>query len=133
MRFARSKKNSDSHFKSKLYILLSLIVFIFFVINFTKIWYQNHAVDEEIGGLKSQIADLRADNSQLNELIKYFNSDAYIEEKAREDLGLKKQGENVVVIADQKVSDSSAVESADRNNQITNLSNPQKWWQHFFN
>jgi len=133
MRFVRAKKN-DSNLKSKFLILLSFVILIFFIINFVKTWSQNHAVDQEIGGLKGQIADLQTGNSKLNDLIKYFNSDAYVEEKAREDLGLKKQGENVVVIADQKLNDSAnPVPPPAAGGQPADLSNPQKWWQHFFN
>ena len=63
-------------------------------------------------------------------MVDYFNSTAYIEEKARVDLGLKKEGEKVVVIADSaknKLAQNKTEAAAEKPK-----TNPQKWWQYFF-
>ncbi len=67
--------------------------------NFYQSWSRTKAVNQEISQLQENIKTLEQGNQEFQELIKYFNSDAYIEERARLDLGLKKQGENVTVVS----------------------------------
>jgi hypothetical protein len=79
--------------------------------------------------LQNQIQTLEKDNSNLKELVTYLNSNAYIEEKARVDLGLKKAGEKVVVVNDLPTDE---ISEANKNEEQKNLSNSQKWWKYFF-
>lgn len=118
--------------KNKLVLALLLIVLVFFLINLAKSWQKNHQIDKEVGDLKNNIETTQKDNQQLKELIQYFNSTAYIEDKARTDLGLKKQGEKVVIVPNlgQDSNQNSANQADDQAKSKTNL---QKWWQYFFN
>ncbi len=53
--------------------------------------------------LKAQITQLERDNHNLQEKIRYLKNDRFfIEKKAREDLGLVKEGEEIYVIVDGK-------------------------------
>ncbi len=53
--------------------------------------------------LKTQITQLKSDNHNLQEKIKYLKNDRFfIEKKAREDLGLVKEGEEIYIIVDSK-------------------------------
>ena len=91
---------------------------------------QERAVDLEINEARAEIDRYSSKNQELSNVIGYLESDQAIEEKARLNLGLKKQGEKVVVIADRpQISESSA---ADANSSQEKLSNPHKWLNYFF-
>ena len=125
------KFSSKRWFSSKL-LLIGGLIFLFFVgLNFTRSWYKNREINQEITGLRQEIKKIEKDNLQLSELIKYLNSTAYLEEKARIDLGLKKEGENTIIIPDltNDLIPPPELESADDAGLI---SNPQKWWRYFF-
>lgn len=124
----------DNHggLKTKLIFITSLIIFMIIGLGLAKSWQRDSEVSQEITGLNSSIRDLEKDNLELKELVEYFNSDAYIEEKARIDLGLKKAEEKVVIVSKQR----EGVFNDDENFTKTNtndLSNPEKWWLYFFN
>ncbi len=53
--------------------------------------------------LKAQITQLKTENLNLQEKIRYLKNDRFfIEKKAREDLGLVKEGEEIYIIVDSK-------------------------------
>ncbi|SNZ03493.1 cell division protein FtsB [Persephonella hydrogeniphila] len=53
--------------------------------------------------LQSQITELKEENKALEEKIHYLKNDRFfIEKKAREDLGLVKEGEEIYIIVDRK-------------------------------
>ncbi|AEF93013.1 Septum formation initiator [Desulfotomaculum nigrificans CO-1-SRB] len=58
-----------------------------------------HAMQNNVENIQSQIEDLKKKNSALREEIKKIKSDAYVEQEAREKLGLVKPGETLVVPA----------------------------------
>jgi len=120
--------------KSKLVLLVLIIVLIFFAINLAKSWHQNSRIDQEVAVLEKDIKNLEEGNFKLKELIKYFNSSAYIEERARLDLGLKKEGEKVVVVSETADQDNKnqAETDAISNNGNNEISNLQKWWKYLF-
>lgn len=60
------------------------------------IYQKKQRLNARIEALKTQIANLQAENDKLQEVIGNANNDAYIEKVAREDLGLQKPGEKVV-------------------------------------
>ncbi|MFA6410576.1 MAG: septum formation initiator family protein [Candidatus Buchananbacteria bacterium] len=98
-------------------------------INLFNTWQKNQQINQEINGLTQEIENLEKSNLEAKRLIEYFNSDAYIEEKARIDLGLQKAGEKVVVVPN---TTSNAKNSEKSTEKPKDYSNPQKWWQYFF-
>ncbi len=53
--------------------------------------------------LFEEVSKLKSENIQLEERINYLNSDTFfIEKRAREDLGLVKEGEEVYIIVDKE-------------------------------
>ncbi|MBN1779119.1 MAG: septum formation initiator family protein [Candidatus Buchananbacteria bacterium] len=126
----RGNSKPNRFWESKFFLLIGIIVVSFVGLNIYRVWSSNHAVNQEIDGLKNQIEIETQKNSDLSELIEYLNSSAYVEKKARMDLGLKKAGEKAVVVTDlnfdfnQDVNSKSAVNVA--------KTNVGKWWQYFF-
>lgn len=117
--------------RSKALLLGGSLLLLLFSVNLVRSWKNNRTVDQEITGLKDNVNQIEQDNFRLAELIKYLNSPAYLEEKARTDLGLRKPGEQAVIVPDTPTAaetDQTATQAA--RTQVT--SNPQRWWRYFF-
>jgi len=119
---------------SKLILISGIIVLIFIAVNFSKNWTRDNEVKEEIKGLKQKIQTLQKDNLELSELIEYLNSTAYLEEKARTDLGLKKEGEKTLIIPDSEINEKylNSITTTEVGHESGPVSNPRKWWIYFF-
>jgi len=71
----------------------------YLIFTFSQGFYQAFQLKKEIKHLQSQLADLKVQNSKLQEEIKYMETPEAIEKIAREKLGLIKPGETVVMPA----------------------------------
>lgn len=120
----------NKNLKQKAIILVLIFVLCFVFINFLRVWLKGNQVNKEIDELEQEISGLQKDTAELTELIQYFNSSAYVEEKARVDLGLKKEGEKVVLVTDDLKKNLLGNDSA--NNAEESQSNFKKWWGYFF-
>ena len=116
---------------SKLLLILGVIVLLFVTVKLVRSWQKAQGINQEISALEQEIINLENDNLQLSELIKYLNSTAYIEEKARTDLGLKKAGEKTIIIPEPKTTISPEASSAD-DAEAKQTSNLIKWWRYLF-
>lgn len=83
------------------------------------------AVDARIANLRTQVNELHQEEVKLNELLKYFDSEAYAEQKARLEFGLAKPGESVVVVSSLPVTETVERQSPPANNLV-------RWWRYFF-
>ncbi len=118
---------------SKLFLFFIIIILISVASNFINSWRKNREIDQEITSLEQNIINLEKDNLKLSELIKYLNSAAYIEEKARTDLGLKKEGEKTIIIPKLPAATSPELVDQTTEQRPQQVSNFLKWWQHLFN
>lgn len=78
--------------------LLTLVVTSFFVISNWKINQRRAELNEKIESLRKEIQILEEKNAELRAGISQSQSQEYLEEVAREQLGLKKPGEEVVTV-----------------------------------
>ena len=81
---------------------------------------------KEVDNLKVSISELQLSKKQLSEQIVYYQSASYREKIARERMGLRKPGEEVIVIlpeAKPKIVEKDVDDS---------MPNYQKWWNFFF-
>ncbi len=116
--------------KQSLWTILLLVVLTLVSIPTVRNYAQEKAVNLEINEARAEIERYESKNKELSEVINYLESDQAVEEKARLNLGLKKQGEKVAVIADQpQISEESAASGNSSNQKI---SNPHKWLNYFF-
>ena len=111
--------------------LVLIIMASFIALSLSTNLKRSSEVNGEIIDLEREIANLERDNLEFRELIEYFNSNAYIEERARVDLGLKKDGEKVVVITNAAATGTAIAHVGTES--LGALTNPQKWWHYFFN
>ena len=93
---------------------------------------ENYELNQQADGLKSDIADLRAQNIQLQQDIEAARTDAAIETIAREQLGLIRPGDHPLVLISQP--GPSAVPGAAQPPAPAPDSRPpwRQWWDYFF-
>jgi len=131
----------------RLLFLVNAIILIALGISFGREWVRNRDIEQEISRLQSEAEALQARNLKIADLNTAFQTESFIEREARLKLGMKKPGENVVVIRDvgegepvaaTDSSEQSVVEAADPRTLLalednaTQLANPSKWWHYFF-
>jgi len=115
--------------QSKIVLAISIVIMLVIVVNFFNSWQKAKTIDQEITDLEQERITLEQAQEELSGLINYLNSTAYLEKKARTDLGLKKIDENVVIIPD---FDQPLPTEEQIKKQKRNQSNPTKWWRYFF-
>lgn len=106
-------------------ILISLIIAYNLIHQISDALRSGDRLNQEV----SNLSDLQAKNSELKNKISEVNSDIFIEEQARNKLGLGKKGETVVIIPDNKI---KQVLGASESAQEVRLPNWLGWWKVFF-
>ncbi|MDP2910683.1 MAG: cell division protein FtsL [bacterium] len=118
------KKKKDKPFKNKIFsaFLIFLVLFIIVFIVFTnwKINKKRNELSERILILKQDVQILEEKNKELEEKKSETESEDFLEKVARDQLELKKPGEEVVVIQKEF---SSAEASEDKEKKT--------WWEKF--
>lgn len=96
---------------------------------------RTRGIDREIARLEEEAGRIARENATLQEKITYFASPSFQEREAKEKLGLKKAGEQVVVIRPLPESEHEALAlpmiDSGRTATFT-LPNYYKWWKLFF-
>lgn len=130
----REKNFFSKFFNSKLFI--SAIIVIISVLSFNLFTQSSKSkeVENKIEKIKKDITDMEKENSGLSDLIGYFNSDLFVEKEARIKLGLKKEGESVIIIdnssSEQKIDNPIAADTSPLTKE--KKSNLSLWWDYFF-
>lgn len=125
---------------SKPIIILEVLVLGYFMFNVGQEMFKKHGIEAEISHLENEINKLEKDKNDLNVLLSYVQTDAFVEQEAREKLNLAKNGESLVLLPE---SDSAGLGApsqkeamVDNYSQsappIVKKSNFAKWWQYFF-
>jgi hypothetical protein len=96
--------------------------------------YKSYQVDKFIRSAEEENAKLEHANNLLIEDYEYFSSDAYKEKIAKQNLGLVRPGEEVIILApDNKIYTSEEDRAAAAASAYYNgLSNARKWYLFFF-
>ncbi len=95
----RYKKLIKQYFsQSRLIIIGCIIVTIFLSINLVKEVVSRHQIDEKIKQYKLDVTRLEKENTEIGELIDSWTTSRQLEKEARLKFGLRKPGENVVLI-----------------------------------
>ena len=117
--------NFQQFLKSKIGSFVLVLALIFVLGITSKLMTKKRDVENEIKKLQEQSEKISQENADLALLINYLNTDTYKERQAREQLNLKKEGEYVIALPKQE-------ESAGQGSQTSQLSNPKKWFNYFF-
>ncbi len=140
MSITRDKNNT--FFKSKIVLLVCIIVLIFFIIGLVREIINRRDINNQINSLESQVAELQSQKNQVSELVGSWQDGSHLEKEARLRLGLQKPGEKAIIIsrAEDQTASSVASPLATLSGNQTNLamasnnpeSNPVKWIHYFF-
>jgi cell division protein FtsB len=120
-------------FASKAFIIVGAVLLVFFTVAYIRAAYQNYQIREEIRRLQSEATQLQSKKFATLELLKYAKSPAYVEEKARTELNLVKDGEQVTIIDRDDPTKASRQVADDMLKSDKSISNPRLWWNYFFN
>jgi cell division protein FtsB len=127
------KKRHNSAFKrfltSRLFLVISLIVIGFVALSYARAYYQDYTIRQEIDLLQKEVQQLQRKRLESMEILSYVTEDAFVEEKARVDLNMKKPGEHVLFIEDPGTVVDTSLEREEPNRQF--VANPVKWWYYF--
>lgn len=134
----RNNKNSGGKilFNQKFLALAGVVIIVLISIPLAKNISRRYEIDQEIKEMQREITELESKNSGLSGVISYLESDQFIEEQARLQLGLKKRGEEVAVIKESEgageflINKEGDLDGSINSNEL--ISNAAKWWRYFF-
>ncbi|MDA3839587.1 MAG: septum formation initiator family protein [Patescibacteria group bacterium] len=136
--FNRKKKNLFSRlFFNQYWIAVFVLVLLFLIsIPLARNISKKYDIDSEVRALEDEIAGLQKKNIELEKFIDDYGSSDFVEEIARLNLGLKKEGEEVLVVKRGNI-DNTNENSLGINKEIEFVgdvkeNNPSKWLRYFF-
>lgn len=120
-------------FNPKTLIILGLAIVIVISIPISKNISKKYNIDQEILELEKEITAMESANTDFKKMITYLESDSFVEEQARLNLGLKKEGEEVIVVE----SSDFSKEAGQKNILANGFGQGDKffpivWWDYFF-
>lgn len=131
-----SKKNKIQSnkllFHPAIITIIGIVIIVLISIPLTKNISQKYKVNEKITSLEKEIKEIENQNLNLNGMVSYFESESFTEEQARLNFGLKKEGEDVLVIQDAETKDTKELKENIHTNRLNPKSNTQKWLMYYF-
>ena len=116
---------SKQTLSSKITLIFLALLLIFLAESKYRQWRSQKSIEAEKQNLQQQADALDKKNQELSQSLQYLNSASFRENIARQQLGLKKQGEQVYSFNDAPATDQTSASSRQNN--------PKKWWDYFFN
>ncbi|SFG99990.1 cell division protein DivIC [Desulfotomaculum arcticum] len=93
--------------RSKLPLVIVALLLVYISFSLVTRFDQLHAMQNDLDAIQKEIAEIRDKNQGLQKQIERLQSDAYVEQVAREKLGLVKPGEARIVPVQPEGSDAS--------------------------
>lgn len=118
-------------FTSRLFLVVIFTVIGLIIFGSIRTYYQDYKVKQEIASLRDEVDQLQKKKFQSMELLEYVTSDAFVEEKARTELNLKKPGEHVLIIPNTPKVETAQQRAPEISESGQNLTNPIKWYYYF--
>jgi cell division protein FtsB len=137
----KGRNNSRDKIYHRLLFLGGVIVFCILFFGLIKEIINRRQIDRQIADYESRIAELKVENSTLNDKIINWNTSGELESSARAKLGLEKPGERTIIIVRPTSTANNQVAIKSNQQEIklnaeesasARQTNPIKWWQYFF-
>ncbi len=120
--------------------IVNFIVLAFLAWSFGREFLRNREIQRDIASLQAEAYALQARNLEITRLHSTLQTESSIEREARLKLGLKKPGEQVVVIqpGTQTTQEADGAAPSDPlgilsgESGVRTVANPVKWWYYFF-
>ena len=126
---SKSKKNKKGIYQEIAFSIFLVVLIIlgvaFLVISNLKINQRRQELISQVNKLEEQIKEKEKQNDELKASVSQVSDQSYLEQQAREKLGLKKPGEEVVSVQKVKTGESKTEEVK---KETTNPWNPKTWW-----
>jgi len=116
---------SKQAISSNIAIAALLLLLLFLGRSKFKQWQDQREITRQKETLQAQADAQQKKNDELNQSLQYLNSSGFKERVARQQLGLKKQGEQVYSFTDAPAAQTDSQQPAKANNF-------KKWWDYFF-
>lgn len=130
LRFAQTTQGT------KLLIVGLLLLVSYLLFTLTSSVYKSHQLDVHIRNFELENSRIEDEIRRKSEELGYYNSDAYIEKIAKQNLGLVNAGEEVIIIPSEVLEAGASIgeddSGLDGRSSYSGLSNPEKWWKFFF-
>lgn len=124
-------ENWKNIFYSRWFLLVLFGLAILLIFSYIRAYYQEYRVRGEIDTLHEEVGNLEAKKIKTLEVLKYVQSPAFVEEKARTELNLLKPGEKMAVIPSGSIK--TDIGQPEMNLiKWSNVKNPIKWFKFFF-
>lgn len=119
---------------TKMILIIEFILFAYMLYILSTSLYKSYQIDTFIAHAELENEKLAQTNQQLIEDYEYYRSDSYKEKIAKQNFGLVRPGEEVIIVAPQgklyASEEERALEVATQYYQ--SLSNSRKWFLFFF-
>ncbi len=126
----------------RLFLVVNLLILFLLTLSFGREFVRNFEIQKDIERLQAQAEELEVTNLQISQLNTAFQTESFIEREARLKLGMKKPGEQVVVIQQEEETETGDDTLREDENplnilaedaeELESVANPTKWWYYFF-
>ncbi len=113
-------------FRSPLFLWIALIIAIVLAVSFARAYYKDYQIRVQITDLQGRIDEMESKKLESLSLLDYVKSEEYLEDVGRSQLGLKKEGERVIIVDAQD--DKTEIYARPMQRE----SSWRLWWNHFF-
>ncbi|HAZ28600.1 MAG TPA: hypothetical protein DCY48_02380 [Candidatus Magasanikbacteria bacterium] len=118
-------------FQSRAFFLVLFSIAILFVFGFGRAYFQNYKIRQEIKRLEEDVQNLEQKKIESLSLLAYVTSQKYVEDTARVELGMKKPGEEVVIISDSSKESRGETRDGAESVEASHIPTYKKWWYYF--
>lgn len=85
-------------FTSRFFLLGAFVIAAILAVSFGRAFYKDYEIRQQIKALQTRVDELERKKLESLSLLGYVKSEAYVEDVARQQLGLKKPGERVIIV-----------------------------------
>lgn len=132
MRYTIIVTNNERHnvivriFTSRFFLFGAFVIAAILATSFGRAFYKDYEIRQQIKTLQIKVDELESKKLESINLLGYVKSEAYVEDVARQQLGLKKPGERVIIV-------DAATTTGPRVNAENRPATPswKKWWWYF--
>lgn len=124
------KKAKNASGRMRLAVAALAVLAAFAGVGFAREYFRSRQIDAEIRSLKDEADRLQVRNFQVSSLEASLQDGEYLEREARLKLGLRKEGEQVVVLRKGDATE-AAMQPVSAVASEPVWSNPKKWWTLF--
>lgn len=113
----------------KIVLALGILILLIIAYNLVGQIFQTLKSGDRLTQASEKLHQLELKNTRLKKRLSEVNSPDFIEEEARNKLGLSKEGETLIIIPDEKL---NQILEASREAKMIKFPNWLGWWKVFF-